>query len=438
MVMTKRLVVAIVFCSIMLICFIASCSCKEVSIASGDHLEMTFQNDGLVQCVHTILATSNDTVNATFSGTYSFVGNLVGNVTYEYSPEVHWHEVWFGNKSAGSAEIIINYNATLEPSKFTSITLKYRVKGILNKVNNTWFFRQSFNLPEPYTMEVVAKVPKPAFPWDMVETENVVPSPQVFLEESGYYVLVWKNPLFSTEQGQTLYIELSYRIVPNTTYWTVLLITSSISAIIGGALGYLWKSLKAQKQIIDMSNRTKDKKAEETNRPLGEDVHLTSRRQGNVNNNEFEALLCQYRECWGDIRQYDNLIWQIPSATTIITGVLVAFSSTTTLFIRAILFLVAFSLNLVMTIALYKHQFFRVHRFREIEKIQDALKNLGIRLIADGATSTDRIKAQIEMRTLKDMPRGWFYNRIAYNWIRWYMHLLTIVLVLALVSVIVW
>jgi len=257
--MIKRLVFIIVFCSIVSTCNIASCSCKEVSIASGDHLEMTFQNDGIVQCVHTILATSNDTVNATFSGAYSFVGNLVGNVTYEYSPEVHSHEVWFRNKSADSAEIIINYNATLEPLKFTSINLKYKIKGILNRVNNTWFFRQSFNLPELYTMEVVAKIPKPVFPWDMVETENVVPSPQVFLEESGYYVLVWKNPLFSTEQGQTIYIELSYRTVPNTSYWIVLLITSLISAIIGGVLGYLWKSLKVRKQVVEMFNRKEEK-----------------------------------------------------------------------------------------------------------------------------------------------------------------------------------
>jgi hypothetical protein len=88
-------------------------------------------------------------------------------------------------------------------------------------------------------MEVVVKIPKPDFPWDEIKTENVVPSPQVFLEESGYYVMVWKSPLFSTEEGQTLYIELSYRTVPDTNYWTVLLATSIIASVIGAILGYL-------------------------------------------------------------------------------------------------------------------------------------------------------------------------------------------------------
>lgn len=230
-----------VLCSVILGYIIPSSICNEVTIASGDHLEVTFRDDGLVDCLHTILAIANDTANATFLGKYSFMGNLIGDATYECSPEIYWHEVWFGNQSSDSAQIIVNYNATLEPLKFTSITLKYRVNGLLSKVNGTWHFRQSFNLPNLYTMEVVAKIPKPKFPWDKVETENVVPSPQVFLEESSYYVMVWRNPLFSTEEGQTLYIELSYKSVPNTNYWIVLLVTSSISAMVGLVLGYLWR-----------------------------------------------------------------------------------------------------------------------------------------------------------------------------------------------------
>ncbi len=151
------------------------------------------------------------------------------------------------------------------------------------------------------------------------------------------------------------------------------------------------------------------------------------------NKHLIEALLCQYGECWSDVRQYDNLIWQIPSMTTIIAGVLVALSSTMVLFIQIALFIVALSLNIVMTIALYKHQFFRIHRFREIQKIEAALEKHGIHLVAKGARSTVQIKDEIAKGNLKDMPQGWFYDRIAYNWIRKYMHLLTIVLVSGLI-----
>ncbi|MCW4044049.1 MAG: hypothetical protein NWE94_00855 [Candidatus Bathyarchaeota archaeon] len=149
-----------------------------------------------------------------------------------------------------------------------------------------------------------------------------------------------------------------------------------------------------------------------------------------------EVLFMQYRECWSDIRQYDNLVWQIPSISTIVTGVLVALSTATFIGTRIILFAVALALNLVMTVALHKHQFFRQYRFREVEKIQALLKELGVELIADGARSTRKIEGEIARGEVKDLPTGWFYRRIAYNWIRRYMHLLTIVLLVALTFII--
>lgn len=155
------------------------------------------------------------------------------------------------------------------------------------------------------------------------------------------------------------------------------------------------------------------------------------------NTQSIEVLLWQYRECWNDVRQYDNLIWQIPSITTIIVGAIAALASTTTIFLRVILFVVALSLNIVMTIALYKHQFFRVHRFREIEKIQDVFRNSGLQIIADGARSTDTIRDQIEKGTLTKMPHGWFYDRTALRWIIVYMHLLTLGLILGLIAVVI-
>jgi hypothetical protein len=150
----------------------------------------------------------------------------------------------------------------------------------------------------------------------------------------------------------------------------------------------------------------------------------------------LETLLFQYRECWGDIRQYDNLIWQIPSVTTIIVGVLIALSPNIMLTIQIALFIVALSLNFVMTIALHKHQFFRIHRFREIERIQNALRDRGMPLLANGAKSTETIKQEIKRGILLDMPQGWFYNRTAYTWIRCYMYLLNVVLALGLTAII--
>jgi hypothetical protein len=157
-----------------------------------------------------------------------------------------------------------------------------------------------------------------------------------------------------------------------------------------------------------------------------------------LGNQTTEILLWQYRECWTDVRQYDNLIWQIPSLTTIIVGTMIALSSTALITIRIVLFVVALSLNIVMTIALYKHQFFRIYRFREIEKIQEAFKKSGLLLIADGARSMKIINEQTEKGIVREMPKGWFYRRTAYNWIRIYMHVLTIALALGLIVSIIW
>jgi len=159
-----------------------------------------------------------------------------------------------------------------------------------------------------------------------------------------------------------------------------------------------------------------------------------SKTDNGKNQQLIDVLLFQYGQCWNDIRQYENLVWEIPSATTIIVGVLIALSTTSTAFAQIVLFVVALSLNVVMTVALYKHQFFRIYRFRETRKIEDTLTSLGMSVIASGARSTGEIKDQIAKGVVERMPRGWFYDRIANNWIRGYMHLLTIALVLGLIA----
>jgi hypothetical protein len=150
-----------------------------------------------------------------------------------------------------------------------------------------------------------------------------------------------------------------------------------------------------------------------------------------------ELLLFQYRECWSDIQHFNTLVWQIPSVTTIIAGVLAAISSTTMLTIRIVLFTIALSLTFVMTIAFHKNQFFMVYRFREMEKIEVSLGKLGIALIAKGDRSTNNIKKEIAEGTITNMPKGWFYDRTAYNWIRSYMYLLMIALALGFIFTII-
>jgi hypothetical protein len=162
-----------------------------------------------------------------------------------------------------------------------------------------------------------------------------------------------------------------------------------------------------------------------------------SKNDHDKNQQLIDVLLLQYGECWSDIRQYENLIWEIPSVTTIIVGVLIGLSATTTMFAQIVLFVVALSLNVVMTVALYKHQFFRIYRFREIEKIEETLRGLDLSIIASGARSTDKIREKIAKGIVARMPQGWVYDRIANNWIRGYMHLLTIALVLGLIAAII-
>ena len=151
------------------------------------------------------------------------------------------------------------------------------------------------------------------------------------------------------------------------------------------------------------------------------------------NNQLIEVLLFQYRECWSDIQHTNNLVWQIPSVTTIIAGVLASLSSTAILPVRIVLFIIAFSLTFVMTIALHKNQFIMIYRLRKMKEIEDALGKLGIPLIAKGTDRTETIKKEIANEVVTNMPKGWFYNRTAYDWIRAYMFLLLIALVVGFI-----
>ena len=137
--------------------------------------------------------------------------------------------------------------------------------------------------------------------------------------------------------------------------------------------------------------------------------------------NKLESVLWQLRECWNDIRQYDTLVWQIPSFTTVINGGLIVFSSTADFFTRTtVIFLITF-LTLVLTIALAKHQYFRIYRFREMENLQKNLIDLGIPIMVDGARSTSSVQEALRKGIFSRIPQGWIYRRTAYNWIYRYM-----------------
>jgi len=214
---------------------------ENVTVSSGDQLVMTMGNDGLVHCVDTILAIANDSVNGTYSGQYYVDGNIVGNISATCSPEIGQNEVLYRNLATGSAEIQINYNVSLEPFKFSSFVLTYDLNGTLRNVGGSWNFKETFSLTGPWSMELSVKIPKPTYPWDKIVVTNTVPTPQVFLDESDYYVMTWKNPMFVSGNTQMFYVELNYKTVSDVTYWIVLFVASVFSLVLGAGVGYVAK-----------------------------------------------------------------------------------------------------------------------------------------------------------------------------------------------------
>jgi len=245
-----------------------------IQIAYGDHFEMTCRNDGFVDFYQVILATANITQNVTFEATYSLDGNLVGDMSYEYSPEIVDHEV-ISNSLNGISVIDVSYNATLKPLKFTNLKLNYIVDGLLKKdENNAWHFKHSFNSDSKGSLEVLLKIPKPS-QFEKLILKDTIPAPHVFVEESHYYVLVWKSPLFTFNNVSSTYIDVSYEIVWNPEAFNLWLILQIAVFFIGLVLGFFIDVIK--KHFFPSKNEEK--------------VSATSKRGKSGNDKSFISIM---------------------------------------------------------------------------------------------------------------------------------------------------
>lgn len=124
----------------------------------------------------------------------------------------------------------------------------------------------------------------------------------------------------------------------------------------------------------------------------------------------MEILLKQYSECWADIRNYSNAIWQIPTllvATMSFLGILYGNYLRNVQIGRIVVLLLALGFTFVSIIALKKHRFFSNKRVDVFESIQEELK---------------RISGQAGFREIKwkseDLAKDccWINRTSAYRW----------------------
>lgn len=182
---------------------------EGILIAYGDHIELVCGDDGLISVTHTVLETANITKNITSTSIYSIKGTLVGEIRNESDPEIRELRIR-GESDNGVTIITANFSVTLAPLKFVKLKLFYKLSDMLKNENGTWHLRYTFNTDAVSPPEIVVKVPKPS-QFNKLIVENTVPSPNVFIEESHYYSLVYKTPLFKFGNTSTTSIDISYR-----------------------------------------------------------------------------------------------------------------------------------------------------------------------------------------------------------------------------------
>jgi hypothetical protein len=235
-----------------------SYSDDEILIGYGDHFEMVCGDDGLVDVCHVLLATANVTKNATCEATYSFEGTIEGNVSYKYDPEIYRHDVLYKSEN-GTSVIFVNISATLRPLEFTKLELKYTVSDLLKESNGSRHFKHVFNTDSVSPAEIVLKIPKPPTQFHKLVVESIVPAPHLFMEESHYYVLVWKSPLFKFGGTSTTYVDVSYRTVLNpdsVVLWVTLVL---IGVGLDRLASYIWG-----KYSVRRNHEKEAKKSENT------------------------------------------------------------------------------------------------------------------------------------------------------------------------------
>ena len=141
-----------------------------------------------------------------------------------------------------------------------------------------------------------------------------------------------------------------------------------------------------------------------------------------------DILLQQYAQCWEDKRNYDRMIWQTPAISLAIVAVIVAglagvrFAKSPIEILIALAF--GLSITFVGTIQLAKHRFFSIAATRYMQGIQDSIRDVsnGILVNQDREIVPNIAFRTEDLRTSGfDLPTGWWYDRIAYNWLMWLM-----------------
>lgn len=186
-----------------------------IIVGHGDQFVLTLRNNELVDIDHTILLTSNKTIEGTYNEIQSIDGRLEGEPTYVMDSDIDSCEVLWKVED-GLTKFNITIKATVEPLKFKSVTISYTLNGSLNYKNGSWHFRKVFSstagaLAPP---EIVVKVPKPS-EFDDLSFEEIIPIPHVFLEEGPHYILVWKSEVFLVGNTSATLVRLKYSATKN-------------------------------------------------------------------------------------------------------------------------------------------------------------------------------------------------------------------------------
>jgi hypothetical protein len=92
----------------------------------------------------------------------------------------------------------------------------------------------------------------------------------------------------------------------------------------------------------------------------------------------LEILLTQYRECWSDKRNYDQMIWQTPAVSlaiiSILIGSLISNSTNDIVFFLGLpIILLAFLVALVGVVQLRKHRFSQIAACDHFDYVQNLL-----------------------------------------------------------------
>lgn len=82
---------------------------------------------------------------------------------------------------------------------------------MLKRIDGSWFLGKVFVMRSDViaSPEVIVKVPKPSQFEDFIFQE-IIPAPEVFLEEGSYYVLTWKSSVFTVGNITETLIRVRY------------------------------------------------------------------------------------------------------------------------------------------------------------------------------------------------------------------------------------